>query len=271
MKRLSNATWGAPLAIVLLPACARTGPLPAVTGASAVPVEQPGVELQSAAVPGFFWSEAVKEHPDGDPIKQASVLVEPGKLIKVPGLAAGVRYVEGRSGDGHFEPMLRYRLWLDDADRLGLAFIAFGAHASGGNQGASYSLTRGGLELGVDVRVTPISQWAELHGLCGTSFMVLTVDGRYCTNSTTGFSVSCPDQPPAREIVDTEILGVYPAFFSGGALDFGRHLESAFHGFRVATWLGGGFMPHVRNGGQTDHQHGWASVGLGLTLGLGGS
>jgi hypothetical protein len=270
MQRFSSATIWATITILLLPACTSLGPLPAVSGASAVPVEQPDVELQAAAVPGFFLSEAVKEDPDAEPINQASVLFEPGKLIDVPGLAGGVRYVEGEGSDGYFEPMLRYRLWLDDADRVGLAFVAFGAHASGDSDGASYSLTRGGLEVGVDVRMTPINHWAELHGLGGTSLMLLTADGRYCMSSTTGFAVTCPDQPAAGELVDADILGVYPAFFSGGALDFGRHLPAAFHGLRVVGWLGGGFMPRVRDGEQTGQQ-GWAAVGLGLTLGLGGT
>src|SRR6187551_1351190 len=53
------ALWGT------LGACTTLGPTPAMTGIPSPPLERPGVELQVAAVPGYFLSSAATEEPKG--------------------------------------------------------------------------------------------------------------------------------------------------------------------------------------------------------------
>jgi hypothetical protein len=87
-------------------------------------------------------------------------------------------------------------------------------------------------------------------------------------NAETGLGRDCAEGEPAD--TRAEIGGAYPGFFSGAALDFGRHLDSVFHGARLAAWFGGGFMPVVEFAEERS-QRGWAEVGLGLSVGFGGT
>jgi hypothetical protein len=257
--------------LVLVTACGCTtlGPMPAVTGTNPVPAERPDLELQGGAVPGFYLSGAVQELPKGSPIGQAAVMFEPDDLIDLPGAAIGGRYVNGEAGDGYVEPMLRYRRFLDDEKRFGAAATAHGAYASGGERHASYEATRAGLELSADARLTPISNWLELHVVGSLGAFALFADGNYCLDENRRYGQDCPENAadPANR-VSAEVNGFFPAVSGGIALDVARHLESAFHGGRVTALAAGGSMPHVVGGEHTGTKF-YGSIGLTAEIAFG--
>ena len=265
--------WGAVklaspvLALAWLSGCTQLGPVAAVSGASAVPHRHADAELQVAGVPGYYLSEGVGQQPNGTPIRQLSGMVEPNDLIGVEGLGAGARYVGGGDGDGYFEPMLRYRRWLGDEQRLSLMAVGFGTHASGEAKQASYQMTRLGGELGMDVRLTPPSSWAELHVQSGAGLSQLFADGKYCMNVDTGWGRDCDDNELPNASV--EVSGLFPVFYVGASVDIARHLDLFLHGVRIGGWAAGGTLPSAQHGEQVDARN-WAAGGLGLTLGLGG-
>jgi len=246
--------------------CTTLGPMPGMTAVSAVPQQHPDAEVQLARVPGYHLSSATQEDAHGSTMDQLSLLFEPNDWIGVQGLGAGARFV-GSEDDGHLEPMLRYRRFLDDDERIAFAVTGFGTHASGADKGASYTLNRGGAEFTLDTRVTPKNSWFELHLLGGSGLIALFADGDYCADSE-GFGVECGEGVSGS--THGEVNDVFPTFFVGLGLDGARHLDSAFHSARLAGWLGGGFMPVVQNG-ELEEKRGWAAAGLGLTLGFGGS
>lgn len=253
---------------VVASGCTTLGPMPATTALSAVPVDRPDVELQAAAVPGYFLSSAVKEQVDGAAIGQLALMLEPGKLIRVPGLALGGRYVGNEGSDGYVEPMLRYRLALDEDDRFSAAAIGFGTHARGEREGASYSATRGGLELGLNARLTPPSRWAELHASLSAAATGLAVDGQYCVDSAQRFGVDC--SASAGPTIHAEAGGLYPSATATLALDFARHLRGPLHGGRVGVLGSVGSMPRVESGAQSAPST-YTAAGLSLSVGLGAS
>jgi len=254
------ALWGT------LGACTTLGPTPAMTGIPSPPLERPGVELQVAAVPGYFLSSAATEEPKGSVPPQVAAVFEPDELIHVPGLLAGARYAgEGDSG-GALEPLLGYRTFLDDERRFSLAALGFLAYASGAANSASFTALRGGLEAGVDARLTPRSNYAELHTNLGLTFTGLNADGAYCLAGSSPYGVDCPAEPSEQRRVTAEASGVFPSAHAGASLDFARHLQAPFHGLRLALDFAGGTMPTVRNG----EQHSavlYGSGGLSLTVG----
>lgn len=242
--------------------------MPATTGLSAVPVPRPGVELQVAAVPGYFLSSAVQEQAEGAAFGQLALMLEPGEWIRAQGLAIGARYVGNEGSDGYFEPMLRYRMALDGDDRFSAAAIGFGTHARGEHEGASYSATRGGLELGLNARVTPRSRWAELHATLSATATALAADGKYCLDSDQRFGVDCPAGSLAS--ISAEAGGVYPSATAMLSLDFGRHLGGPLHGGTLGLLGSVGSMPRVEFGTQSEPVA-YTAAGLSLTLGLGAS
>jgi hypothetical protein len=242
--------------------------MPATTAQSAVPIARPGVELQAAAVPGYFLSSAVQEQAEGAAIGQLAVMLEPGDWIRAPGLAVGGRYVGNDGSDGYLEPMLRYRMALDEDERFSAAAIGFGTHASAEHEGASYSATRGGLELGVNARVTPRSRWAELHATLSAAATALAADGKYCLDSEQRFGVDCPASSLAS--ISAEASGVYPSATAMLSLDFARHLGGPLHGGTLGLLGSVGSMPRVESGTQSEPAV-YTAAGLSLTLGLGAS
>lgn len=242
--------------------------MPATTALSAVPAPRPGIELQAAAVPGYFLSSAVQEEPEGAAIGQVALMVEPGEWIRAQGLALGARYVGNEGSDGYFEPMLRYRMALDGDERFSAAAIGFGTHAGGEQDSASYSATRGGLELAVNARVTPRSRWAELHATLSATATALAVDGKYCLDSEQRFGVSCPVSSSAS--VSAEAGGVYPSATAMLSLDFARHLGGPLHGGTLGILGSVGSMPRVESGTQAEPAA-YTAAGVSLTLGLGAS
>jgi len=248
--------------------CTTLGPMPATTAVSAVPVGRAGAEFQLAAVPGYYLSSSVGQSPKGAAISHLSMLVEPDKLIGVPGLIVGGRAV-GNSDSGFYpEAMAGYRSVLDDGRRFAIAGVLFGTHASTTRQSASYSATRIGAEAALDWRATPDSNWLELHLLGGASLTGLNAGGVYCLAANGQYGVDCAD-PPAN-LTSANASGVYSALNAGIALDLGRHLRAIFHGGRLALLAAAGTMPTVI-GGQQQSARTYASLGLSLGFGFGAS
>jgi hypothetical protein len=250
--------------------CTTLGPTPAMTGIAAPPLERPGAELQVAAVPGYFLSSAVSEEPKAAVLPQVSVAFEPDELIHLPGLLAGARYAGEADAGGALEPLLGYRTFLDDDKRFSLAAVGFAAYASAADGGASFTAFRGGLEAGLDARITPASHYAELHTNVGLTFTGLDAHGDYCLGAGGVYGVDCPANEGQRRLVSTSASGVFPSAHAGASLDFARHLRSPFHGVRLALDFAGGTMPTVRSGEQHS-AHIYGSGGLSLTVGLGKS
>ncbi|HEU4533552.1 MAG TPA: hypothetical protein VFS00_05515, partial [Polyangiaceae bacterium] len=176
--------------VALASGCTTLGPMPATTGVSPSPAGRPGAELQAGFVPSYYLSSSVQRDGGGAAAKQLSVLLEPDKLLHAPGLFVGGRVIGG-DNNPYVEPMLGYRRALDDDGVIAASATAYGTHAKGSDGGASYEATRGGVELGVDVRLTPRSEWFELHGLAGGSFTGLSAKGNHCLDTDGRYAVDC--------------------------------------------------------------------------------
>lgn len=241
-----------PVASVLLlvgtASCTTLGPMPATTGVSMAPAGRPEIEVHAGAVPGYYLSSAVTEDTEGAALRDVGAVLEPDRVLGVPGVFVGGRYAGTPGSGASFEPLLGYRASLGDDRRLGLGVIAYGTHARAAQKQASFSATRAGLEAGGDLRLTPSSQWLELHLDASVAFTGLAVDGSYCLDQAGIYGVDCPDGTAL--LTDTSAGGVYPSLNAGLALDFARHLDSAFHGARLALGVAGGTMPRAIAGEQ---------------------
>lgn len=246
--------------------CTSLGPMPAVTAQPVLPAQRPGVEAQVAMVPGYFLSSAVQDEAKGSPVKQASLMGEPGELIGVPGLSAGGRVVGGADDGAYVEPMVRYRGALDDHGVFAGGVVVYGSHQQGESSGASLEATRAGAEIGVDARATPESKWVEVHLGGSVGLMSLDAQGEYCLDADGRWGVDCAD-PPVNTTKATAD-GFFPSAGGMIALDFGRHLDGILHGGRLAVHGAVGKMPRVERAEQRDSKT-YTSAGLSLTLGAG--
>jgi len=261
MKRM---IWLVVLAGIWATGCTTLGPMPSTTGISAVPSGRPGVEAQIALVPGYYLSDATQAATNrGSPFGQLLGLVEPDRVIGVPGLIAGARHW-GQHGDLTLEPFLGYRHRLDDD--VSLAAIGYGTTMHGASNRASYSATRAGAELAADARMFAPARWLAFHGQAALSATYLDAHGSYCADRD-GLGVDCSDDGTSR-VVDGTVRGLFVAATATAALDLARLPTGGFHGLRIALLGSVGVMPQVRDGRETDGVH-YASLGLSLTLGLG--
>jgi hypothetical protein len=246
--------------------CTTLGPMPATTGTGAVPVGRPGGEIGFGVAPGYYLSAGTQASPQGAGLLQGSLLLEPDRLLGVPGVVVGARHVGSSKDGGYFEPIAGYRCHLDDARRFAAVGVGYLTHASGSKDGASYAATRGGAEIGFDVRATPKSKWAEVHGNVSAALTGLSASGHYCLDAAGEHGTTCSN-PPTR-VTAASIGGLYPSASVGVSLDFARHLETFFHGGRLALGFSGGTMPTAIAGQQTG-AHWYGTGGASLTLGFG--
>jgi hypothetical protein len=235
--------------------------------ASTSPEPRAGAEVHGAIVPGFYLSNATQQDPDHDHLGQLAVMFEGGDLVSAPGLGVGGRWVSGGDDTGYFEPMIRYRWFLDDDNRLAMGLVAFGTVASGEAHGASYSVGRGGLELGTDIRATAESRWLELHLIGGASITAIGGDGTYCMNADSGYGIDCDGDQVGETTAD--LTGVYPASYVGLGFVFARHLDIALHDIRLDTYLAGGTLPRIRFAELSDSPESWFTWGASLSFGFG--
>jgi hypothetical protein len=259
------------IVLALSAGCTTLGPTPATTGLSPVPVPRPGGELGFGFVPGYYLSNSVEENPSGRPVQQATLMLEPGSLIGLPGASIGGRYVGKKEEGGYAEPMLRYRLHLDQEKRAALGINGFVTHASGENKQASYEMTRGGAEVIADYRMTTESEYIEVHVFGGAQLTALKANGEYCRDQKDlRFGADCPDPPAVPDKTKSEVAGFYPAATGGAALEFARHLSGVMHGIRLAGLAGFGSMPRVESSEQQSARF-YGTFGGMLTIGLGGA
>jgi hypothetical protein len=230
---------------------------------------RPSVDVQVAALPGYYLSSAVVSDPEGAAINQAAVTLEPDHWLQVPGLIVGGRVVGNEDAGTFGEPMLGYRAHLDEAHRFNLAAIGYGTYASGSNRWASYSALRGGGEVVFDVRVLGQGKYGEVHLLAAGSLTALDVEGEYCIDADNRYGVDCPEPPdPPGPRVSASAQGLYPSAVGGLALDFARDEPVLVHAVRVVGYFGGGSMPAVIDAQQTSPR-GYTSFGVSVELALG--
>jgi hypothetical protein len=265
-KRLRIAKIAVPICATAILGCTTLGPMPASTGVGAVPAGRPAAELGIGVVPGYYLSSGARQSPQGAGLTQGSLLIEPDRLIHVPGLVVGARHVGDSDTPGYFEPLAGYRCFIDDNERLAATGVGYLTHATGSQDGASYSATRGGLEVGFDVRATPRNRGIELHGNASAALTGLSAHGQYCLDPALQYGETCSD-PPVR-LTPVSVSGLYPSATAGLSLDFARHLAVFFHGGRLALVVAGGTMP-TAIGGQQRSAHWYGSAGVSLMLGFG--
>jgi hypothetical protein len=245
--------------------CTTLGPMPSTTGASFAPAARPDVTLSAGVMPGYYLSSAVQQEGKGTAIGQGSVLVEPDRWIDLPGALIGGRYVGKSEQGGYAEPMLGYRSFLGEAQRLSVGGLLYGTRAAGESKGASYEAWRVGGELGSDFRVTPHSHWLELHASASVALTALSANGEYCLDEQLRYGVDCGEmQVP----VSASAGGFYPSLNGGLGLEIARELDSVFHGLRLDLLAGAGTMPTLVGAEQTSART-YATLGGALSLGLG--
>jgi hypothetical protein len=282
---MSNAKITAALitmvGLTVLPSgCTTLGPIAGMTGANMVPESRAGGELQVGIMPGYFLSHSVQDPAEApspsldvfsNAVSQGAGWVGLGKYIKpVDGLDVGARWVFG-SGDGYFEPMIRYRSWLDDDQRLSAGFTVFGTAATASERGASYKLAKGGLETALNIRITPKNRWAQLHATGGAGLTVLSASGTFCAKADTGYGRDCneADQTTPAEVgrSKVDVLGVYPSAFVGTGVDLFTDVPY-FSGLRVMLYAAGGTRPLFVSGVEQTATS-WFGAGFTVTVGLG--
>jgi hypothetical protein len=247
-------------------ACTSLGPMPSSTGVAPLPAGRTAVEVQVGTMPGHYLSSGVTDDPRGSSIPQLLALFEPDAVLDVPGLFVAGRVAGTDEAGVIAEPMIGYRHAFDD--RFAGGALLYGTHASHEDRGASYAATRVGLEIGVDVRLTPRSKWLELHATVGAAATGLSAEGTYCLDDAGRFGVDCPEQVTADDLIEVDASGVYPTGQLGLVLDIARHRDSAFHGARLGLMGAVGTMPTAVSGRQGDAEA-FASIGLALTVGVG--
>jgi hypothetical protein len=248
--------------------CTVMAPVAATSGVSALPAPRAGAELAVGVTPGFHLSKTVRadQHGTGDAIPHALLLVDAGHLVGLPGIVVGGRVLDGSDANGYPEGLLGYRRFLGREERTAMAVVAHGAIGSGTGAGSSYEAKVLGVEAQVDVRLTPVNRWIELHASSSAAVTALAASGHHCVDGMKD-AVDCSTTDP-NTFADAEARGLYAAFTAGLSIVSGRHLGGAFHGARLAFEVTMGWMPSVTGGVQTSADA-YTTAGISLTVGLG--
>ena len=270
MSHLLRNSLPVPTALlaVALGACTTLGPMPATTGIAMAPAGRPEVEVRGGYVPGYFLSSAVREDASGAPLSEVGAVVEPDRLLHLPGVFVGARYAGSPDQGAALEPTLGYRLALGAERQLGLGAVAYGTHASGSDKRASFEATRAGLEAGADYRLTPRYEYVELHVNASAALTGLTASGHYCSDAAGKYATDCATDESAVTNTSARAFGLYPSVGAGLSLDFARHLDSAVHGVRLGLSASGGTMPSVVAGEQASPRT-YAAAGANLSVAFG--
>jgi hypothetical protein len=238
--------------------------MPATTGVAALPNGRPGVEGQLGVIPGYYLSSSVSK-AQGSAIRQMSLLVEPDRWIRAPGLVVGGRLF-GAGEDTPVELLVGYRRALDE--QFAVAVIGYGASKRAASQGADYHAFRAGGEVAADGQIAAIGRSVSLHGQGAISVTRVVASGSYCVNAE-GRGVDCSQDDPASDMRTTgAIRGIYPSATATFSLDFGRGPTGVFHGSRIGLMLAAGLMPRAEGGVQTD-AHAYFSLGASISLAFG--
>jgi hypothetical protein len=242
--------------------------MPATTGVSAIPAERPGVEVQAGITPGYYLSDSAQGSNAGQPSSQLSVLLEPDRLLGLPGLIVGARQIGG-DGDPYLEPYIGYRRRV--APAVSFAAIGYGTASSATNGGASYSATQVGAEVAADVRLLEVADFVSVHWQIAAQVTELDASGHYCIDgSGLGVDCSAPGSMAAQSDVMTSanVSGAFPAATASLSFDLGHRPTGVFHDLRLALMASAGQMPQLAFGQEVGRAT-FTSWGLSLTLGLG--
>ena len=87
------------------PGCTTLGPMPATTGIAFSPAGRPSGEIGFGVVPGYYLSSGVLGSPKGSGLQQGSLLLEPDRWLRVPGLVVGARTIGDSKDGGYLEPL----------------------------------------------------------------------------------------------------------------------------------------------------------------------
>lgn len=251
-------------ALAVVTGCTTLGPMPTTTGVSAVPAGKPGAEAQIGGVPAFYLSSAASD-PKGGATGQASVLIEPDRWIKVPGLVVGARTF-GSGNDMPIEPLIGYRRAL--GEEFSWAIIGYGTSKRASDKLATYHGFRMGAEVAADGKITGLTRWLSLHAQGAIAVSRIVGSGKYCVDAE-GVGKDCDEANPANNTrISGEASGVFPSATATIAFDVGRAGSSWFHHLRFALMLSTGRMPHVENGEQVSDVT-YFALGTLVTLGFG--
>lgn len=251
--------------MAVLAGCTTLGPMPTTTGISAIPAGRPGGEIAASVTPIFRLSDSASgKDPDGNANPQLAALFDPDRLLGVPGLFVAAR-LWGEHGDNGLEPQLGYRRRLDD--RLSIMGVGYGTKMSDDENGASYKVTRVGIEGALDAKLVQFATWSSLHLQGALQATYIKSSGSYCVEETTGNATDCSQDMPVP-MVDGKVSGVFPAATVTLGLDLGRRLKGAFHVARLAGMFSTGWMPRIINGAQ-DSGEVYITGGVSLTIGFG--
>jgi hypothetical protein len=252
----------AAILLVALTGCTQLGPMPATTGISATPIGRTALQGQVGVVPGFYVSQSAQNVADGAAIKHASLLLEPGKALHLPGLIVGGRII-GQDHDTPVEPYIGYRHRL--SDRVGVGAVGFGTAKRAESNGASYHGTRFGGEAMVEANLFDELRWLHLRAQAAVSVTRVMASGRYCVDEN-GVGIDCSQDGP-NNVVSGKTVGVYPAGTASLNFDVGRH-HGWFDGAQLAFLVTLGRMPLVVDGREAGTEN-YVVGGLTLTLGIG--
>jgi hypothetical protein len=246
-------------------ACTTLGPMPVTTGVSAIPADRPGLEVQAGIVPGFYLSDSAQGSNAGQPSTQLSVLLEPDRLLGLPGLIIGAREIGGGNGDSYLEPYVGYRRRV--APAVSFAAIGYGTATSATQTNAYYSATQLGAEVAADIRLLEIADFVSVHWQVAAQVTEIDATGRYCID-TNGLGTDCPTDGSSAPMTNGYISGAFPAGTATLSLDLGHRPTGAFHDLRLALMASAGQMPQLVYGQEVGRAT-FTSWGLSLTLGLG--
>lgn len=242
--------------------CTTLGPMPTTMGVSAMPAARPEVSVTAHALPGYYLSSTVLADGKGTAMLGGSVLVEPDRIVELPGLIVGAR-AYGDKNDIGFEPMLGYRRKIGpDAPLAYGAVIAF-TRASGKARGAEYEATRVSGEAMAEYRVLQ-SDTVDIALTTAVNATALSAEAAYCVDAQ-GYGQDCGDM---QMTIAGKASGVYVAGTAGIALDVGRRWRSTTHGMRFALTGTGGTMPTLVNGVQQSAR-GFFALGINLGFNFG--
>jgi hypothetical protein len=245
-------------------ACTTLGPMPVTTGVSAIPAERPGVEVQAGIVPGFYLSDSAQGSNAGQPSSQLSLLLEPDRLLGLPGLIVGAREIGG-DGDSYVEPYVGYRRRVTPA--VSFAAIGYGTATSATSGGASYSATRLGAEVAADIRLLEVADFVSVHWQVAAQVTEIDATGHYCIDNN-GLGTDCPTDGSSAPMTSAYISGAFPAGTATLSFDLGHRPTGVFHDLRLALMASAGQMPQLAYGQEVGRAT-FTSWGLSLTLGLG--
>jgi hypothetical protein len=128
-------------------------------------------------------------------------------------------------------------------------------------------MSRGGLDFGLDIRLTAPSKYFELHVHGGVSVAFLKASGAYCLGAD-GYGRDCDEDPTEAGDTQAEVSGTYPTIYVGSTLVLLGDVPY-FHGINLGIHAAGGTIPRIKNG-KYEADRPWFGLDLHVTAAVGG-